>query len=111
MRLTVLALTLAVASVSQSMTDLQVAEPRPIEGNNGPHTVDVLVALSQPATAPTVVTFATRDATATASADYVAAMGTLTFAKGESVKRITVTVIGETLIETDEVFDVVLSDT
>jgi hypothetical protein len=105
-----LAFALALASTDQSMINLQVGARRSIEQNNGPHKVDVVVALAQPAAAQTVVDYTTRDRIATAGLDYVANKGTLTFAKGEFVKRITVTIIGELLVEPDETFDIVLGD-
>ena len=56
------------------------------------------------------VNFATRDGTARAGEDYVARSGMLTFAPGETVKTITVTVNGDKKREADEYFDVLLGN-
>jgi hypothetical protein len=55
------------------------------------------------------VGYATADGTATAPADYTATSGTLTFAPGETAKTVTVAVVGDTLVEGDETFSLVLS--
>src|SRR5207248_10510600 len=47
-------------------------------------------------------TYFTANGTATAGSDYQAAAGSLTFAPGETVKNVTVTVFGDTAIEPDE---------
>ena len=55
--------------------------------------------------------FETIDGTATvADNDYQANNGTLTFAANETTKQITVLVDGDTRYETDEAFNVHLSD-
>ena len=48
--------------------------------------------------------------TATAVIDFVATQGTLTFPAGETLKTITVPIIGDTLVEGDETFSVQLSN-
>ena len=67
------------------------------------------VTLSQAATAPVSVHYATVDGTAKAGTDYSAASGTLTFAAGETSKTIRVTVIGDTTVEPNETFALRLS--
>ena len=54
--------------------------------------------------------FATANGTATAGSDYVAQTGSLTFAAGETTKTITVTAIGDSVVEANEGFSVVLSN-
>jgi serralysin len=57
------------------------------------------------------VDFATSDGTATvADADYTANTGTLNFAIGETSKTVTVVVNGDTTVESDETFNVNLSN-
>jgi hypothetical protein len=52
-----------------------------------------------------IVNYATADVTATvADGDYAAASGTLTFAPGETLKTITVDVLGDVMVEGDELF-------
>ncbi len=56
------------------------------------------------------VRFNTGDGTARAGTDYVARVGTLTFAPGEKTKAIAVTVLDDTLAELGETFVVTISD-
>lgn len=57
------------------------------------------------------VNYATTDGTATDGSDYVGATGTLTWADGDSSdKTVTVTILGDTVVEADETFTVTLSD-
>ena len=55
------------------------------------------------------VNYATSDGTATASSDYVATTGALSFAAGVNTQTISVTINGDTLVESDETFFVDLS--
>ena len=56
-----------------------------------------------------VVHYETKDGTASAGEDYIAAVGDLTFAPGELVKDIAVTLVDDNQWEPDETFDIVLS--
>ena len=58
---------------------------------------------------PVTVAYTTEDATATAGEDYTAASGTLTFAKGETTKTVSVTLLNDTVKESAETFRLVLS--
>ena len=60
--------------------------------------------LSPTSTQTVTVNFATANGTATAGSDYVAASGTLTFAPGVSTRPISVTVNGDTNLESTETF-------
>lgn len=76
-----------------------------LEGNAGDATATFEVRLSSPAAASVTVTYATADGTArVADSDYRSQKGTLTFAPGETVKRVSVAVIGDTKAESDETF-------
>ncbi len=69
------------------------------------------VQLSQPLAEQSTVQFATSNGSATvAGNDYVATSGTLTFAAGQTIAVIPVTVRGDTNVEPDETFNVVLSN-
>ena len=59
---------------------------------------------------PVSVRYATSNITATAGADYVGAQGTLNFARGETFKTVTISVLEDTQVEGDETFAVVLSE-
>ena len=65
---------------------------------------------SAPAIQAVSVSYSTADATATASGDYTATSGRLTFARGETRKTIQVAIVGDTTFETDERFTVLLSN-
>jgi hypothetical protein len=59
---------------------------------------------------PVTIAYATTDGTATAGSDYTAVSGTLTFAPGEATKTFTVPVTSDSGFETDETFQVALSN-
>ena len=80
------------------------------EGNAGESTVasvDVgLVGLTE----KTVhVDYATVDGTATTPDDYAATTGTLTFAPGQTVQSVQLTIVGDDTVEGDETFSLILS--
>jgi serralysin len=50
------------------------------------------------------VNYATANGTATSGADYTARTGTLTFAPGETIKRVTVPFLGDSMAELNETF-------
>ncbi|MCB0923554.1 MAG: hypothetical protein KDB50_03260 [Mycobacterium sp.] len=80
------------------------------EGDSGTSNLAFTVSLSNVATNPVTVRYATSDGTATAGSDYVESSGTMTFAAGESSKTITVSVIGDTAVEANETFTMTLSN-
>jgi len=78
------------------------------EGDTGTQTHNVIVTRSSGGGTATVV-YATSDVTATAS-DYVTGgNGTVSWASGETSKNISITIYGDTTIESDETFNVTLS--
>lgn len=81
------------------------------EGDSGAGTFNFTVSLSSAPTGLVTVDFVTADGTAAvADADYVATGGTLTFNVGETSKTVSVTVIGDTAVESNEAFFVNLSN-
>ena len=68
------------------------------------------VVLSKTSASAVTVDYTTRDGTATAGADYVAASGTLTFAPGETVKTVEVRVLPDSHDEGSETLSLVLSN-
>lgn len=91
--------------------NLTVGDVRIKEGDAGTTTATFTVALA-PASADTVtVQVRTQDGPATAGSDYVALPPTtLTFLPGETSKLVTVSIKGDTTVESDETFSVILSD-
>jgi hypothetical protein len=81
------------------------------EGNSGPsHSGTFWVQLSQPSTSTVTVHAMTGNASAAAGSDYQPTMADLTFNPGEVRKAFTVRVTPDTRVETDETFNVQLSD-
>jgi Ca2+-binding RTX toxin-like protein len=80
------------------------------EGNSGLTNAVFTVSLSAASTSPVTVNYATVDDTAIAGSDFNAASGTLSFAAGETTKSITIQVNGDTLVEPDELFSLILSN-
>jgi len=82
-----------------------------MEGNSGT-TPAIFTVNLQPANATLTATvdYQTTNGTATAGSDFVATSGTLTFLAGETTKTITVPVIGDTIVEGNESFNVQLSN-
>src|SRR6185295_14868689 len=102
---------------NNTVTDVDVLEGLVIddvsqlEGDSGTTGFGFTVTLASPLASPVTVDFATVDGTATvADNDYLAASGTLTFAPGETSKPVVVSVVGDTVFETDETFQVALSN-
>jgi hypothetical protein len=81
-----------------------------VEGNTGTTPATLTVTLSGASLVTTSVAWATAAGTATAGVDYSTGSGTLTFAPGETMKTIAVSVIGDTLKEANETFTVTLSN-
>jgi probable HAF family extracellular repeat protein len=79
------------------------------EGNAGTTIAVFNVNLSAAADEEVTVNFATANGTAIAGADYVAGSGTLTFAPGDTNATVEVEVIGDTVAESNESFQVSLS--
>lgn len=93
-----------------SLPAVSVSDTSVVEGDSGTSTMAFTVTLSKPAAEAVSVSYSTSNGSATAAeSDYVPAVGTLTFAAGETSKTINVTVNGDTLIETDEYLTLSLS--
>ncbi|WP_205666092.1 Calx-beta domain-containing protein [Aquabacter cavernae] len=91
------------------LPSLSIADASVTEGHAGTKVMTFTITLSQAATGPVSVAYATGDGTATAGSDYAAGNGTVTFAAGETTKTIQVTVNGDTAVESNETFTVTLS--
>jgi hypothetical protein len=69
-----------------------------------------LVTLSEPSATPATVDFSTADGTANQGSDYAAVSGRLTFAAGETSKRILVSPVDEGVTDSSETFNIDLSN-
>jgi subtilisin family serine protease/subtilisin-like proprotein convertase family protein len=87
-----------------SIDDVTVAE-----GDGGSTDAVFNVYLSSPSTSPVAVNYTTLPGTASAGIDYTAASGTVSFSPGETAKTLVVPVLGDTLDEINERFQVLLS--
>lgn len=80
-----------------------------VEGDAGFTDAVFTITLSEPASGDVTVNYATADGTATAGTDYTAQSGTVTISAGQSSTTVTVSVIGDTVAEPNETFQVSLS--
>jgi aryl-phospho-beta-D-glucosidase BglC (GH1 family) len=95
--------------LGQTAPALSIADTAATESNGQNVVASFPVTLSQAATQPVTVAYATSNGTAVAGTDYVATSGTLTFAAGQTTQTITVTVLGNTTPGPDKTFTVTLS--
>jgi hypothetical protein len=91
--------------VGASISDATVTE-----GNSGSVNAEFTVTLAEASEIEVTVDFTTEDGTALGAIDYASQNGSLVFAPGETSKTITVTVFGDTLFETNETFNVTISN-
>ncbi len=89
---------------------IAVSDAQIVEGNSGTQFAEFRVAISNFFNAPISVEYSTEDdAATTADGDYEATSGTLTWLPGDdSVQTIQIPVFGDTDVEFDESFDLVL---
>jgi hypothetical protein len=80
-----------------------------VEGNSGQIAAIFAIKLSAASGSTVTVAYATKNGTAKAPGDYVAASGTVSFPAGTVVRRRTIEVNGDTLDESNERFQVRLS--
>jgi hypothetical protein len=93
-----------------SIPSLSVGDVTAAEGNSGSTTFSFPVTLSAAASQTVSVSYTTADGTAVAPSDYATARGTLTFQPGEKSKAIAVGVVGDMIMEQNELFTVTLSN-
>ena len=95
----------------QAFTEPQVSIGLAVQVAEDAGTAEVAVSLTESSLQTVTVDYATSDGTATAGTDYVAASATLTFAPGETEKKIRVTITDDEVDEEqeDETFTVTLS--
>ena len=92
-----------------SMPSVSITGATLTEGASGTKTVTLTLTLSEPAATSTNVSWTTFDGTATTGSDYTGVSGIVGFAAGTTSATITVTILGDTAVEPDETFSVVLS--
>ena len=98
--------------LDQSDVEFEIANTSASEGDSGEADLTFNVSLSEPLDTTQTVNWATSKAegdTAEPNVDYTAANGTLSFAAGETSKKVTVKIIGDEIYEADETLTVTLS--
>ncbi len=95
---------LAAARPQLTISDVALAEE-----DSGEKSAVVTVSLSESSLLPVTTRFVTRNRTATASLDYQANSGTLTFLPGQTSVSLSVLVTGDAVDELNEAFEVVLA--
>jgi hypothetical protein len=81
---------------------LTVSDATVVEGNAGSASLSFTVQLGGPAKAAATVTYSTANGTAIAPDDFGATSGVLSLGKGARTRTVVVSVVGDTLDETDE---------
>jgi uncharacterized repeat protein (TIGR01451 family) len=82
---------------------------RVLEGNSGLNPAMFTLRLNIASATLTRVRVQTQDGTATAGSDYVSANAEVVFQPGETAKTFTVSIVGDTIFEPDETFNVVIT--
>jgi hypothetical protein len=80
------------------------------EGHTGTSAATFWVALSEPSPRDVVVSYYTIDGTATRGEDFVFSQGTLTLPAGQIEGTIAVPVLGDSLVEPEETFELILEN-
>ncbi|TMC92287.1 MAG: hypothetical protein E6J12_03270 [Chloroflexi bacterium] len=88
---------------------LQIGDAAQLETDSGTNNMTFTVTLSPASTSTVTVTYATADNQAVSPSDYTATSGTLTFNAGQTSKTVMVAIVGDTVVEGDENFNVNLS--
>jgi len=91
--------------VSISVSDASITE-----GKRGIKYMTFTVSLAAASTGPVTVNYATQNGSATAGSDYQAQSGTLSFAPGETTMTVRIAIFGDSTVEPDESFQLVLSN-
>ncbi len=93
-----------------ALPTISLTDTRVTEGNGGASLATLTLQLSAPSSQTVSVSYSTLDGTATAGSDYLASGNTVTFAPSQTVATLQIPVLGDTEVETDEYFKVMLSN-
>ena len=102
--------TLSTTGTALPTITLSAATASITEGNTASQPLTFTVNLSAASSSAVTVNYATANGTATAGSDYTATSGVLTFAAGETSKTVAVSVLGDTVVESNETFTLNLSN-
>lgn len=90
--------------ISEDVPSVTIEDISFIEGNTGFKSVYFTLVLSDPHSENVIIDYATVDGTAKAGSDYQAMMGTLTIPSGMMSGTIRIDIMGDTIIEENEIF-------
>lgn len=97
-------------SVTPALPSIAVTGAAVAEGAAGTNGKGVFtLKLSAASATPVTVAYTTTDGTAKAGSDYTAAAGTVTFPAGVTTQQVSVELIGDATVESDETFSLTLS--
>lgn len=94
--------------VAPTLPSVIVSNASLAEGASGSSTFSFTISLNMPSSDTVVINYATQDGTAVVG-DYSSTSGKLVYLPGETSKVVSVTVHGDTVVETDEAFYLQLS--
>ena len=90
--------------------NLSVNDVNIVETDSGSLDATFTVSLSHPTSETVTVDYATADVTAIAENDYIITTGSLEFEPGDTSKTVSVSITGDSLFESNETFNLVLSN-
>jgi hypothetical protein len=91
------------------LPSLSIADVGVSEGNSGSTNANFTLSLSAPSSQAVSVNYATADGTAAAGSDYASQAGGVSFTPGATSRTVSVTVVGDVIVEPNETFVVNLS--
>jgi len=89
-----------------SLPTISINDVSLTEGNSGLKPFNFVVSLSKTSSQPVTVRYSTGNGTGSAPSDYITNTGTLTFSAGQTLRTVTVNVVGDTVVEPRETFSV-----
>lgn len=106
----------ATAGVANTVTNddgyaISISDATIVEGNSGTSNAQFTVTLTPNRPLAFTVTYNTSNGTATSGSDYVSTSGSLSMGNGTTSKVISIPVVGDTIVESDEYFSVNIGTT
>ncbi len=95
--------------VDDTPPNVKISDAALTEGNTGTKFFTFKVTLSGTSSQPVTVSYTTKNGTAAAPSDYDARSSTITFGPGIKKRYVDIKVKGDTQVESDEIFNVVLT--
>ncbi len=100
----------AIGTIVNDDVELSINDISIVEGNSGTRNAVFTITAAGQTSRPVSVNYATVDVTTSGSSDYLPRGGTITMPAGTNSATVTVPIVGDTLSELTETFDVVLSN-